>query len=76
MEQQLCLDVDKGVFREAFKKVYLTRGRYRTSRRSISDVVRLGLLARELANYYMTVVEWDGFKRVLKIDIGVERGKC
>ena len=73
MEKQAGPDVDKEVFREAFKKVYLTRGRYRTSRRSISDVIKLGLLARELADYYMTVVEWNGFKRVLKIDIGVKR---
>ena len=57
------------LFREVFKRSYLSRGARRTSRRSVSDAVKLGLIARELINYYMSIVEWSGFKRVIRVDL-------
>mgnify|MGYP001772770767 CR=1 FL=1 len=56
-------------FREVFKKSYLSRGVHRTTKRSISDAVKLGLIAKELINCYMSVVEWGGFKRVIRVDL-------
>ena len=61
--------VGSDAFREAFKRSYLTRGPRRTTRRSVSDSVRLGLIARELVSYYVTVVEWSGFRRVIRVDV-------
>jgi len=54
-------------FREIFKIIYSTRGRFRTTRRSIEDSLRLARLARELVNAYVEVVEWCGERRVLKL---------
>ena len=54
-------------FREIFKIVYSTRGRFRTTRRSIKDSLRLAHLAKELVNTYIEVIEWCGEKRVLKL---------
>lgn len=60
--------MSRDVFREVFKKSYLTRGARRTTRRSISDSIKLGLTARELVSYYLTIVEWSGFRRVIRVD--------
>jgi hypothetical protein len=38
------------------------------------DVVRLGLLAKELTPLYISIARWDGFERELRIYIGVESG--
>lgn len=54
------------LFRELYKRSYLMRNRYRKTRRSIEDVIRLGLVARELIDYYIKVVKWDSFDRVLE----------
>ena len=53
--------------RDAFKIVYTTRGRFRTTRRSIVESLRLARLARELAGAYLEVVEWRGEKRALRL---------
>ena len=53
-------------FREIFKIVYSTRGRFRTTRR-IEDSLRLARLARELVNAYIEVIEWCGERRVLRL---------
>jgi len=55
------------VFRVVYRFSYLSRGRYRTTRRGVGDSVRLGLIARELARYYLRVVCWSGFDRVLEV---------
>lgn len=55
----------KDLLREVFKAVYLTRGRYRTVRRSIEDSLKLAALAREFAGAYLGVVEWSSERRVL-----------
>ncbi len=47
--------------RRAFKASYSGRSRYRVSRRSIDEDVRLGLLAREAAEAYLMVIEWRSF---------------
>lgn len=57
------------LYRKAFVFSYITRGRYRTSRRSIGDVLRLGVLARELTSYYLYIVRWEKFDRILRISI-------
>jgi hypothetical protein len=66
--------MDSELFRRVFKVSYVSRGRYRTSRRSIADAVRLGLLAKELTPLYISIVRWDGFERELRVSIGVESG--
>jgi UV DNA damage repair endonuclease len=53
--------------REAFKKAYMTRGRYRTTRRSITETLKLAQLAKQLIDAYIVVIEWCGEKRVLKL---------
>jgi len=68
------IEIDTELFRKAFRISYSCRGRYRVSRRSISEVVKLGLLARELTYLYLSIARWDGFERELKIGIGVESG--
>lgn len=55
--------------REAFRVVYLSRGRFRTTRRDLHSSLRLGFLARELSNAYLEVVEWQGWKRVLALRV-------
>ena len=68
------VEIDRELFRKVFKISYSCRGRYRVSRRSIVDVVRLGLLAKELTPLYISIAKWDGFERELRIYIGVESG--
>uniref|UniRef100_A0A7C5UVA3 Uncharacterized protein n=1 Tax=Ignisphaera aggregans TaxID=334771 RepID=A0A7C5UVA3_9CREN len=60
------MDNGKRIPREVYKLIYINRGRYRTTSRSIENSIRLGYLAKELAEYYLEVVEW-GRKRVLKL---------
>ncbi len=57
----------ESTFREAFKVSYLTRGRYRTTRRSPLEAARLGELARQLTELYLRVEKWNGFERVLRL---------
>lgn len=57
------------LYRKAFVFSYITRSRYRTSRRSIGDALRLGVLARELASYYLYIVRWEKFDRILRISL-------
>ncbi len=54
-------------FREVFKISYTSRGRYRTSRRNLDDLVKLAKTGKELIDLYIEVVEWKGFQRVLAI---------
>jgi len=54
-------------FREIFKIIYSNRSRFRTTRRSVEETLRLARLARELSEAYFEVVEWEGEKRVLKL---------
>jgi hypothetical protein len=54
-------------FREVFKLTYIIRGRFRTTKRSIEETLRLARLARELLETYLEVVVWEGEKRVLKL---------
>ncbi len=54
-------------FREIFKIIYSSRSRFRTTRRSVEDALRLARLAKELSEAYFEVVEWEGEKRVLKL---------
>lgn len=60
---------DWSIFKEVYRLSYLFRGRYRTTRRDVKDSIRLGLIARELTGYYVKVVYWSGFDRVLEIEI-------
>jgi len=60
---------NRDAFRIVYKLSYLLRGRYRTTRRGVEDSVKLGLIAKELAESYIRVVCWDGFKRVLEVEI-------
>jgi len=60
------LDTDSD-FRRAFKVVYTSRGRYRTTRRSVEETIKLARLARELVEAYLEVVSWRGGERVLKL---------
>ncbi|MEM3972808.1 MAG: hypothetical protein QW320_00300 [Ignisphaera sp.] len=50
-----------------FKISYTSRGRYRTSRRNLDDLVKLAKTGKELIDLYIEVVEWKGFQRVLAI---------
>ncbi len=59
------LDVER--FRRAYKSVYLSRGRYRTTRRDLNKSLKLALLVKEFIPSYLGVVEWSGERRVLKI---------
>jgi len=61
----LNLSTDK--IREAFKVVYLSRERYRTTKRDLQSSLRLGALARELSSSYLEVIEWKEWKRVLAL---------
>jgi hypothetical protein len=60
------LDNGKKVLREVYKLIYVNRGKYRTTSRSIENSIKLGYLAKELTEYYLEVVEW-GRERVLKL---------
>jgi hypothetical protein len=60
------LDNGKKVLREVYKLIYVNRGKYRTTSRSIVNSIKLGYLAKELTEYYLEVVEW-GRERVLKL---------
>ncbi|MEM2207282.1 MAG: hypothetical protein QXG17_01125 [Sulfolobales archaeon] len=53
--------------REAFRAVYLTRGRFRTTRRDLRSSLKLASLARELSSTYLEVVEWCGWRRVVAL---------
>ncbi len=52
-----------------YRLSYISRGRYRTTKRDVKDSIRLGLIARELIGYYVRVVCWSGFNRVLEVEI-------
>ncbi|MDK6028486.1 hypothetical protein QPL79_03835 [Ignisphaera sp. 4213-co] len=67
----MSFSIDGNVFREVFKKSYMNRSRYRTSRRNMEDIIRLGLFAKELVSLYFSVVKWNDFDRVLRINVGV-----
>lgn len=60
------MDNGKKVLREVYKLIYVNRGKYRTTSRSIVNSIKLGYLAKELTEYYLEVVEW-GRERVLKL---------
>lgn len=60
------MDNGKKVLREVYKLIYVNRGKYRTTSRSIENSIKLGYLAKELTEYYLEVVEW-GRERVLKL---------
>ncbi|MEM2021365.1 MAG: hypothetical protein QXP80_03960 [Zestosphaera sp.] len=53
--------------RDAFKIVYLSRERFRTTRRDLDASLRLASLAKELSSLYLEVVEWQGWRRVLAL---------
>jgi len=53
--------------REVFKIIYTSRGRFRTTKRSVEEALRLARLARELSEAYFEVVKWEGERRVLKL---------
>jgi hypothetical protein len=60
------LDTDSDS-RRAFKVIYTSRDRYRTTRRSVEETIKLARLARELVEAYLEVVSWRGEERVLKL---------
>lgn len=60
---------NRSAFRAVYKLSYLLRGRYRTTRRSVGDSIKLGLIAKELAGSYIRVACWSNFNRVLEIEI-------
>jgi len=62
---ETSLDVER--FRRAYKTVYLSRGRYRTTRRDLSESLKLASLVKELIPSYLGVVEWSRERRVLRI---------
>ncbi len=53
--------------RDAFRVVYLSRGRHRTTRRDLSSSLKLASLAKELSNAYLEVIEWQGWRRALAL---------
>ncbi|MEM1533197.1 MAG: hypothetical protein QW521_05300 [Desulfurococcaceae archaeon] len=53
--------------RDAFRIVYLSRGRFRTTKRDLHSSLKLAGLAKELSNAYLEVVEWQGWRRVLAL---------
>lgn len=53
--------------RDAFRITYLSRGRFRTTRRDLRSSLKLASLAKELSNAYLEVVEWRGWRRVLAL---------
>lgn len=59
--------IDREKFRELFKYSYSVRGRYRVSRRSVEDLIKLARIGRELAQVYLEVIEWSGWKRTLMV---------
>ncbi|MEM0015119.1 MAG: hypothetical protein QXS42_00710 [Zestosphaera sp.] len=61
------LSVRPDRIRDAFKVVYLSRERFRTTRRDFRESLKLAGLARELSSAYLEVVEWDGWRRVLAL---------
>lgn len=54
-------------FREVFKISYISRGRYRISKRTSEDLTKQAKIGRELVPLYLEVVEWQGFKRILVV---------
>ncbi|WP_440060220.1 hypothetical protein ACSU1N_03525 [Thermogladius sp. 4427co] len=54
-------------FREVFKSSYVSRGRYRVSRRNLEDLAKQAKIGRELVPLYLEVVEWQGFKRIIAV---------
>lgn len=61
------IDIDKEKFRELFKRSYLARDRYRISKRSVEDLVKLARIGKELAWAYLEVIEWRGWERKLAV---------
>lgn len=60
-------NISREKFRELFKYSYLSRGRYRVSRRGIENLVRLVRISRELTWAYLEVIEWRGWERTLAV---------
>lgn len=54
-------------FRNVYKFIYLSRGRYRTNSRRMEDSIKIALLSVELSRKYLRVVRWEGWERVLEV---------
>lgn len=63
------LRVSRSRLRDVFKKSYLMREKYRSTRRSIEESAKLSEFSRLLASSYLEVVEWDKWRRVLRIRV-------
>jgi hypothetical protein len=59
--------------RTLFALSYTSRPRYRSTRRSLEDSLRLALLAREASRMYLEVIAWEKGRRIVRLGRSLAR---